>query len=107
MRELMEGDGSYEFDYLAAGVRKGFEEYTPIVQKGLAPLEGEGGQQAASFSDAAINFRQAHDESLDTPSARNAAMAAPPSAADDAVLQLPSPQDSRTMAEGHAPESQV
>jgi hypothetical protein len=38
VRELVGGTGTYEFDYFATGIRKGFEEYQAVVPKGISPL---------------------------------------------------------------------
>jgi hypothetical protein len=38
VRELGGGTGTYEFDYFATGVRKGFEGYQAVVPKGISPL---------------------------------------------------------------------
>ena len=36
--ELWDGKGEYEFDYFVAGVRRGFEHFTPVVSKGFTAL---------------------------------------------------------------------
>jgi hypothetical protein len=38
IRELFGGQGNYEFDYFAAGVRKGFENYQAVVPVDHSPL---------------------------------------------------------------------
>ena len=38
VQELFDGTGSYDFDYFASGVRRGYEGYQPVVTKGSAPL---------------------------------------------------------------------
>jgi hypothetical protein len=38
VRELLAGAGTYEFDYFATGIRKGFEEYQAVVPKDISPL---------------------------------------------------------------------
>ena len=38
VQELLEGTGSYEFDYFAAGVRRGYEHYEPVVKKGFSGM---------------------------------------------------------------------
>ena len=31
VRELFDGTGSYDFDYFVSGIRKGYEDYQPVV----------------------------------------------------------------------------
>jgi hypothetical protein len=38
VEELFNGTGSYQFDYFASGVRRGYEGYQPIVTKGSSPV---------------------------------------------------------------------
>lgn len=38
VQELLEGKGSYEFDYFVCGTRVGYEHYQPVVSKGNSPM---------------------------------------------------------------------
>ncbi|MBW4668221.1 MAG: hypothetical protein KME60_12555 [Cyanomargarita calcarea GSE-NOS-MK-12-04C] len=58
VKELWQGEGNYEFDYFVAGVRKGLENFTPVVTKGFSafamPGTEAGSLSAVSLQPAAI-----------------------------------------------------
>lgn len=45
VKELWQGEGEYEFDYFASGVRKGFEDFAPVVPKESTGLGKPMGQE--------------------------------------------------------------
>ncbi|NJL42736.1 MAG: hypothetical protein HC935_03915 [Pseudanabaena sp. SU_2_4] len=90
VRELWQGEGNYEFDYFVAGVRRGMEHFTPVVDKGLTAF-GEPMGISVSGSSA-------------TPEAASMVQETSPSISAQPIEPVSSPPPQDVRSEGTMPE---
>lgn len=69
VRELWQGEGEYEFDYFVAGVRQGFEHFTPVVAKGFTAF-GEPMTEALPISSVSPQPASMAQEAMASPAAQ-------------------------------------
>jgi hypothetical protein len=93
VKELWQGEGNYEFDYFVAGVRRGMEHFTPVVDKGLTAF-GEPMGMAVSGS-------------LAAPQAASMVQETSPSTSAQPIEPLSSPAPQSLILENPIPEPPV
>lgn len=76
VRELWQGEGEYEFDYFVAGVRQGFENFTPVVSKGLTAF-GESMDGDLSIRSESLHPSAIAQEVMESPTAGSGSMESP------------------------------